>query len=95
MYCTGSLSAMEDGSIVLTDADDITIVEPITTRKQTAGGYYIDEADLETAALMAAAPDLFFALQNLLAFAQNHTNCGRTEFDAARAALAKAQTKEF
>jgi hypothetical protein len=90
---------MEDGSIVLTDADDITIVEPITFKKQTAGGYYRDEPDHKTAALMAAAPDLFFALQAIVEDWNSEPTVYCPEVAAkliaARAALAKAQTKEF
>lgn len=97
MYCTGSLTAQEDGSIALTDADDICIVDPITVTKQTAGGYHIHEPDHETAALLAAAPDLFFALQETLAalaVLSPETHAGRLG-DKIRSALRRAETPEF
>jgi len=59
-------AAQEDGSIAYADADDITVVEPITKPVQTAGGYTRHEPDHELAALMAAAPDLLAALEDLL-----------------------------
>lgn len=99
MYCTRSLTAQEDGSIAITDADDITIVEPITTRKQTVGGYYRDEPDHETAALMAAAPDLFFALQAIVEDWNSEPTVYCPEVAAkliaARAALKRAETPEY
>lgn len=97
MYCTGSLTAQEDGSIALTDADDITIVDPITMTKQTAGGDHIDEPDHETAALLAAAPDMFFALQETLAalaVLSPETHAGLLG-DKIRAALRRAETPEY
>ena len=44
--------------------------------------------------LIAAAPELLAALQALLQLQTRYTNVGMTEFDNARAAIAKATGKE-
>ena len=66
MLKSGSLTAQDDASIAYTDADDIIVIEPILKPVQTAGGYTRHEEDHETAALMAAAPDLLEALKAIM-----------------------------
>jgi hypothetical protein len=99
MFCTGSLTAQEDGSIALTEADDIAIVEAITTPVTTAGGHTVHEPDHATAALLAAAPDLFFALKAIVDEwnAEPSVYCPETaaKLIKARAALKRAETPEY
>lgn len=109
MLKPGSLTAQEDGSITYTDADDITIIEPISKPMTTAGGYTVHEPDHELAALMAASPDLLDTLIELVEQMDWLKNCelrtiGSPGFDRpaviraitkARAAIARATTPEF
>lgn len=99
MLKPNSLTAQDDGSIAYTDADDITIVEPITKPVQTAGGYTVHEPDHELAALMAAAPDLLEALKAIVDEWNSEPTvyCPETaaKLIAARSAIARATNSEF
>ena len=96
MLRPNALTAQEDGSIAYTDADDITVVEPITKPVQTAGGYTRHEPDHELAALMAAAPDLLAALQDMLASADaGDMDSLANASDAAREAIARATNPDY
>lgn len=92
-------TAQEDGSITYADADDITVVEPILTPVQTAGGYTRHEPDHETACLMAAAPELLEALQELLkpfsTLSGAYQEHFATRLDAAREAIRRATEPDY
>lgn len=83
---SGCISARGDGQLVATTGYRVAVVEG------TAGA-----EDSANAALIAAAPDLFAALSDVLAKAGgDRASCGHPytcscAFDAARAALAKAR----
>lgn len=100
MLQPNALTAQEDGSIAYTDADDITIVEPITKPMTTAGGYTVHEPDHELAALMAAAPDLLEALQSLMDEYQpgppeDYSDQMASAWRKAQAAITRATTPEY
>ena len=89
-------TAQEDGSITYADADDIIVVEPITKPVQTAGGYTRHEPDHETAALMAAAPELLEALQQMLSLSlSSDYNEFRDAKSVAREAIARATNPDY